>query len=119
MQLICKYINVDTSADCNIMNMYAFKWVTNRCAQHVHSPRVSLTAFGGGKLKTYGQVSLVVNHRREKRKLTIEIGRQSSLILVLAKRVHMMQCSYILGRYADLFTVHRCRMFERRIGHKI
>ena len=80
---------------------------------------MSLTAFGGSKLKTLGQVSLVVNHRREKRRVTFEIvgndqsmaniiGRQSSVMLGLVKRVHMMQCSNILSGYANLFTGVGC-----------
>ena len=97
--------------------MNTFKCVTSRCSQHVHRPRVSLTAFGGIKLKIPGQVSLVGNHRREKREVTFEIvgnyqtmpnmiGRQSSIMLGLVKRVHMMQCSNILN--ADLFTGVGC-----------
>ena len=80
---------------------------------------MSLTAFGGSKLKTLGQVSLVVNHRREKRRVTFEIvgndqsmaniiGRQSSVMLGLVKRVHMMQCNNTFRRYADLFTGVGC-----------
>jgi len=107
--------SIDTGADCNITNMDTFKWVTSRYAQHVHSPRVPLTAFGGSKLKILGQVSLVVNHRRvtfeivgNDQRMPNIIGRQSSVMLGLVKRVHMMQCSNILSRYADLFTGVGC-----------
>jgi hypothetical protein len=70
-------------------------------------------------LKTLGQVNLVVTHRKAKRKVTFEIvgndqsmpniiGRESSVILGLVKRVHMMQSSNILSKYADLFTGVGC-----------
>ena len=102
--------DIDTGAQCNVMNMSTYKALTDR---DLGCPRVSLTAFGGSKLSTSGQTELMCYNRRTKYKLTFDvidkdvpniIGKYSSVKLGLVKRVHhTARRSDILSGYSDLF----------------